>query len=93
MIYITDTVFRDMYGGDDYGLIYIYDDYTVIIDNCTFENNLDFTALVHCRTSSNCRVNISNSVFDGNIHGYYAAVQIVNGIVLEENAYGKVYIE
>ena len=68
VVFISNVVFRDLTTTEsDNGLIYIYDSFTVVIENCTFENNVGWVGLVHCKSSSYCDVTIKNSWFIENI--------------------------
>ena len=91
---IRNVTFENNVGGsDEYGLITFYSRFEIYIDNCVFNNNSNFIALIQCRENSYCRLNISNTVFKDNTGGDYHGRQVVNGIVLDANASGEVYVE
>ena len=75
--------------GSTYGLIYIYDDFNVVIDGCTFENNIGFLGLIHCRSSSYCNVIIKDSLFKSNLFAddCFGTSTYTNGVYFENNAY------
>ena len=76
-----------------YGLIFINSYFDVVIDNCTFSNNTNFPAIIHCDTSSYCNVVIKNSVFDKNDGLCGDSEILMNGIYLGTSAYGTLEIE
>ena len=47
----------------EYGLIFINDDFDVIIDECLFEYNTNLFASIECDSYSYCNVIIKNIVF------------------------------
>ena len=95
-IYFRNVSFTNLTSvGSTYGLISIYDDFNVVIDTCTFENNQDFVGLVHCRSSSYCNVTVKNSLFrsnsfDANCVGTFI---YANGIYFEDNVYGLLTLD
>ena len=67
--------------------------FDIIIDNCTFIDNKNFAALIHCDTSSYCDVTIKNSVFERNDGLCGDGQNIENGIYAASGAYGTISIE
>ena len=92
-IFLTAVIFENLQSESVYGLIYINNGYDVVIDNCTFKNNLNFIGLILYTNMSGCEINITNTVFDTNIGSNYDGNQMINGIILDEGANGNVYIE
>ena len=64
----------------------------IVISNSVFKNNHNFIAMIECAEDSYCNINITNCIFDGNINGFYNEIHMINGILLESNAFGTVYI-
>ena len=77
-----------------YGLIFIHSHYDVIIDNCTFSQNKNLVALIHCDKSSYCNVTIKDSIFEENDSDKLCnnGKNIVNGIFLDTAAHGNVSV-
>ena len=77
-----------------YGLIFIHSDGDVIIDNCTFSQNKNLMALIHCDKSSYCNVTIKDSIFEENYSDKLCnnGKNIVNGLFLDKAAHGHVNI-
>ena len=80
-IYFNNVIFKNMYGGDTYGMIYVNSAFEIEMNNVTFQDNMNFTALIQCSSGSNCKINITNCLFDGNLHGYYQGKNILHTIL------------
>ena len=97
-VYLYDVSFSDIIAtGEIYGLIFVYDDYNVMIDRSHFENIENSIGLVHCRYSSYCNVTIKNSVFRNNVYNNTDCVGAAsnlyyNRIYFEANAYGTLFL-
>ena len=97
-IYLTDVTFEDIIGNNSIGIIDLRTNKwngtnNIFIDACTFQNNINFTSMIHCAQESNCNIYISNSIFDGNTGGTYYDAAAINAIILESGANGNVFIE
>ena len=92
IIIFNDVSFSNIKSTNSYGLIYIYDNFDVEINNCLFENNTNFKSLIHCDSDSQCNINIKNSSFVNNNGLCLGKTRITNGILLAKNANGSVNI-
>ena len=59
---------------DNYGLIYVQDQFNIQINNCEFLYNKQFTSLIFCGAYSYCNVTIQDATFVDNDGGYYLGV-------------------
>ena len=91
-IILNNVNFTNIESTNSYGLIYISDNFDVEINNCLFENNANFISIIHCDSDSQCNVNIKNSYFVNNDGLCLGKTRIKNGILLANNANGRVNI-
>ena len=49
--------------------------------------------MIHCDFYSRCNVSIKKSLFIDNFGGCYHGTHMINGILLEQYTYGKVFIK
>ena len=89
-VYLTNVVFENLQSQSVYGLIYIEDNFIVNIDGCTFANNTNFVAMIHCASGSLCDVTVSNSLFVNNEGQCFNGDPVRNGIFLNDDAEGTV---
>ena len=84
---------RGTWGGDSSSLIYVDGTNTsLLIRNCTFENNLNWASVIKCNSGSECNVLIENSLFINNV-GTYSSSTSINGFYLETGANGVITIQ
>ena len=91
IIIFNNVTFSNIESTNSYGLIYIYDDFNVEINNCTFENNTNFVS-IYCDSYSYCNVVIKNSFFVNNDGLCLDDIRFTNGILLNDNAHASVSI-
>ena len=100
-IYLHNVSFVNLTssGGSEslqYGLIYIHDNFDVIIDQCLFDQNKKFSAMIHC-SGSYADVNVTNSFFGENVVGgngkCTSGEAPYSGIYLENDARVTLWLE
>ena len=91
-VYVHDT-FKFSYPGDQYSVIYLQGgNMSLLIRNCTFERNLNFSSMVNCGTSDGeCNVRIENSKFI-DTEGYYNDLFTINGFYLSHGSKGTITV-
>ena len=72
-IIFDNVLFENMksFNSNNYGLIYISDNFNITFNNCKFRNNVGFVAMIHCNDGSHCNISIQDSTFYKNNNGYY----------------------
>ena len=67
-VYFRNVSFTNLTSaGGAYSLIYVYHSFNIIINESEFHNIENFSALIHCRSSSFCTLTVTNSIFHNNI--------------------------